>query len=484
MSLSGALSNALSGLTVSSRMAEVVSSNVSNAATEGYGRRTLEITQRVVAGVPSGAQVGGIARHVDPALLADRRLADAELGRFSTTADFLAEIERAIGSPDDPASLTARIAAFGGSLIEAASRPDLEARLEVAVAAGRGIADHLNTVSDRIQGERERADTSIAAAVEHINTSLEQLADLNGKILRTERHSQDAATLLDHRQRLIDGISELVPVRELVRDNGTVALFTTGGAILLDGLPAELGFSGAGVITPHMSLAGGTLSGLTINGKPVATGLDSGPISGGKLAALFDVRDVQAPAVQARLDAVARDLVERFQDPAVDPTLGPGDAGLFTDAGAAFLPADEVGLAGRIALNPLADPDSGGAAWRIRDGLGAASPGAAGNATLITALSDALTANRVPASGGFSAAHSATGLASDLLSGISASLHGAETRQTYARGQAEALTEMELRNGVDTDQEMQRLLLVEQIFAANARVVSTVDELIQSLLRI
>ena len=44
MSLTGALSNALSGLTANTRAAGIVSANISNALTEGYGRRSLEIS--------------------------------------------------------------------------------------------------------------------------------------------------------------------------------------------------------------------------------------------------------------------------------------------------------------------------------------------------------------------------------------------------------------------------------------------------------
>ena len=42
MTLSSALNSALTGLNVNSRMSEVISSNIANAATPGYGRRTLE----------------------------------------------------------------------------------------------------------------------------------------------------------------------------------------------------------------------------------------------------------------------------------------------------------------------------------------------------------------------------------------------------------------------------------------------------------
>ena len=38
--------------------------------------------------------------------------------------------------------------------------------------------------------------------------------------------------------------------------------------------------------------------------------------------------------------------------------------------------------------------------------------------------------------------------------------------------------------GVDTDAEMQKLLLIEQSFSANARVITTIDALIQTLTRI
>jgi flagellar hook-associated protein 1 FlgK len=60
----------------------------------------------------------------------------------------------------------------------------------------------------------------------------------------------------------------------------------------------------------------------------------------------------------------------------------------------------------------------------------------------------------------------------------------ADQQVTFANTQASELRSLQLENGVDTDAELQRLLLVEQAFAANARMVRTVDELIQTLLRI
>lgn len=41
---------------------------------------------------------------------------------------------------------------------------------------------------------------------------------------------------------------------------------------------------------------------------------------------------------------------------------------------------------------------------------------------------------------------------------------------------------MEAQGGVDSDQEMQSLLQIEQSYAANAKVMKTVDDMIQRLL--
>ena len=54
MSMSAALNNALSGLTASSRRAQVISDNVANALTPGYARRSVTVAAHVVGGEGQG----------------------------------------------------------------------------------------------------------------------------------------------------------------------------------------------------------------------------------------------------------------------------------------------------------------------------------------------------------------------------------------------------------------------------------------------
>ncbi len=485
MSISGSLYNALSGLTAASRAAELVSSNVANAMTDGYGTRSLELSSRTVGLGGYGVHVDGVVRNVDEGLIEDRRLAEAEVGYGDTKSAFFTDLEQILGTPDQPSSLAGRLARFEGSLIEASAHPDSEARLGNVLYAAQGVVQHLNASSDAIQTARMEADRNIAGQVQKLNTGLKTIENINTSIQESLARGKDPSALMDLRQQNIDALSSIIPLRQVPREHGKVALFTPGGAIVLDGRAATFGFSQTNFIVPEMSVATNALSGLTINGNAVVTSGTRGPISGGSLAASFEIRDESAVLAQTQLDAFARDLVERFQDPALDTTRSPGAAGLFTDSGAVFAPANEIALSARLRVNVRVDPTQGGAIWRFRDGLGASTPGDVGNGSLLADLTSALTDNRPAVSGGFSgAARSASGLAAEYLSLVGASRRNSETSLSFASAKNQTLKLMELETGVDTDAEMQKLLQIEQAYAANAKVMSTSDEMLQLLMNL
>ncbi len=482
MTIAGTLSSALSGLTANARAAEIVSSNIANAMTDGYGRREMITSSRQVGGIGQGVEVVGVYRHADMALIGDRRVADSGAGNQRTRSDFLSRLERVLGTPGEEHSLSGRIAALDTALIEASSRPESESRLSRVADTARALVAHLADVSTDIQAARTSADDAIETSIRQLNTALTRVGELNSLIRTNSGTGRDSSALMDQRQQAIDSIAAIVPVREMARENGQIALITTGGATLIEGPVSQLSFQPVGQITYGM-VSGGALSGLSLNGKPIATSGDSSPIAGGTLAGHFQVRDDLAIEAQARIDAVARDLVDRFAATGLDLTRGQDAPGLFTDAGNAFDPERETGLSQRLRLNAAADPAAGGALWRLRDGLGANTAGSAGNAQLLTDWHSALTAQRPPASSFMMAGErSLATLAADMLSGVAADRLTADGEAGYAQARAQSLRSMELIGGVDTDQEMQNLLLIEQNYAANARVVKAVDDMIQLLL--
>ena len=483
MTISGGLSSALSGLTAASKAAEVVSNNIANATTEGYGRRVMRTSARVVGSVGQGVKITGVDRLSNPIALRDRRLADATVAERGGRAAFLQRVERGLGTPDQPSSLSGRIASFDSALVEASSRPESEARLSKVMETAKGILLVLNTASRDIQSARATADDQITTQVSFLNSTLEKIAAANQQIRENFGSGRNTNGLMDERQQLIDSIAAIIPLREAERENGQLALYANDGTVILDAKAGVFGFVPVGIVTPGMTLGSGALSGLTLDGRAVRTTGDRSPITGGSLAGQFAVRDDLSVAAQDKLDAVARDLAERFQDAGIDATRAPGAPGLFTDGGAAFGAADEVGFSQRISLNAAVDPSRGGALWRLRDGLGAASPGFSGDATLLTALQGALTVPRTPVSGGFMAGErSFATLGADLLSGISSARLQADGDMSFAQGHADTMRQIELQDGVDTDQEMQSLLMIEQAYSANAKVVQTISNLIDLLL--
>jgi flagellar hook-associated protein 1 FlgK len=485
MSITSALGAALSGLSATSRQAEILSSNVANASTPGYARREVGLRAAVLAGTGQGVSVSGVSRDVDRQLLAERRLAAAGDGDRSIRAAFLTRVEQALGTPDSPGSLAARVAAFDQALVEAGGRPEQQARLQAIVSTANSLISGLATATDDIQTARATADRQIADEVGKLNSTLAQLQELNVELRSFSGAGRDVSALLDERQRLVDTISAIVPIREISRDQNQIALFTTGGAPLLEGSASVFGFTATHTITPEMTQALGGLSGLTINGRPYDTAGSASPILGGTLGGLFALRDDMAVAAQGKLDAVARDLVERFSATGLDATLLPGSPGLFTDAGSAFLPLNETGLAGRLRLNAAADPAQGGALFRLRDGLGAATAGPPGNGAFLGALHAALGAAQPLGSPGFIPGNrSFAALAGDVMSDTAAHRLAAEAEQSFSGAKLTALGDLEAQNGVDTDQEMQALLVIEKNYAANAKVIQAVNDMIDTLIRL
>lgn len=485
MSLSGSLNSALSGLNAAARAAELVSSNVANAMTEGYARRELQTSARVVGQSGQGVKVNGVLRQEDLAVIADRRVAQAASGASTTIVDFMARLETALGIVGSEDSLTARVAAFSTSLQEAASRPDADTRLIGVLQSATALTHQISGVATAIQSARADADDQISDQVSLLNLTLTQVAQFNEDIGVGLVNGRDVSALMDQRQRAIDRIASIVPLREVPRNNGSIALFTTGGAIILDGKPAEFGFRSAGVVVAGMSQASGALSGLTLDGRTVATLGESSLLAGGTLAAAFQVRDSLAPEAQANLDALSRDLITRFSDSATDPSLPLGAPGLFTDTGNSFDASAEVGLAQRLAINAAVDPTKGGALSKLRDGLGALTAGPIGNAAQFNRFSTALESLRAPASGSFStASRSFATLASDMTSFAARGRVTAENEASYNAAKLETVKTLELQGGVDTDHEMQTLLMIEKAYTANAKVISVVNDLLQHLLEI
>lgn len=481
MSIYSALNSAMSGLTAAGRSSQVVSENLANALTPGYTRRVLDVNSPGV-GV-SGVRIGHVQRINDPVVIANRRVAEAEYGAAKAGADFFQRMSGLVGTVDDEMSLASHMSEFQSSLIEAVSRPDSQPRLNELSVRANTLAESISRTAEGLRDLRVNADGAIGNQVGSVNQALKEIEKLNARIMVVEAGGMDAAAMHDQRDQLVDQVNEIIPVNVVRRGNGQITLYSNGGVMLLDGKASELSFTPTRDILPHMTLGNGMISGLQVNGKTIDTSID-GPLRGGTLTAQFEIRDVSAVEAQEDLDAMAKDLIERFQDPALDGSIGAADPGIFTDGGNFFDPANTVGIANRIELNDLVALSGSAETWRFRDGLYAAAPGSPGDSSLLQSYSDALSATRSVSSVGLGTANmSADTLIANLLSRFAQDNETAARGSTFAASSFNELSQAELALGVDTDAELQNLMLVEKYYAANARMITVVDELMETLLR-
>ena len=481
MTLTSALNSAMTGLTAASKQTAVVSDNVANALTPGYRRRAVELSTNAYS---SGVQVGAVTRTLDPAIQKSVRAAEATYSGATVTADFHKRMSDLIGSVKDDFSLAQRLTDVESALIEATSLPHSDARLNDLSMQAEELVVSINAAADGLSDLRNSSEESIAHLVRDLQANLQAVDNINDEILAAKIGGLDTAPLEDQRDNLVDAINKVIPVQIHNRDNQSIALYTSNGVKLLDGSPAEINFDETAIVTPFMTIDNGMLSGLEIDGRTIDTTLN-GALGGGEMAAHFHVRDVAAVQAQQDLDVFAGNLIERFQSATVAPTITAGQTGLFTDNNSAYDPANQTSISKRIQLNTSVSLSGDGETWRLRDGMHASGIGDKGDTTILNAYGDALSDPQTVSSNGIgSGAYSAYDIVSNILTHHTQETTWGENERAYASTIFQEMQKRELEMGVDTDAELQTLIVLERIYGANARMLRAIDEMLDQLMRI
>ncbi len=481
MTLTSALNSAMTGITAVSKQTFVVSDNIANALTDGYYTRSVDTTSNVYGGV----DIGAVSRSVDPAIQKSVRSAEASFASATVMEDFRSGVSDVLGTVNDDFSLSQRLTDFESAIIEATSLPDSDARLNDIAMQAEELVASINTAADGISDLRNASENSISGLISTLEQSLSTVDQLNDDILAAKVSGLDTASLEDQRDNAIDTVNSIIPAQIYEHDNGSLALYTQTGTKLLDnGSVAEFSFEETSIVTPYMTQDNGLLSGLEIDGKAIDTSI-TGPLAGGELAAQFYVRDVAAVEAQDDLDVFAGNLIERFQDSSVDATLGPTDAGLFTDSGAFYDTADVTGIANRLVLNSSVSLTGDAETWRLRDGLNAVGIGLTGDTTTLNAYLGALSEqNTVTSLGIGTGDYTAFDMVSNVLTYHTQQATWSEAELTYTSTVYQEVLGAEFELGVDTDAEIQKLMVLETIYAANAQIIQAVDEMLDQIMGI
>lgn len=460
MSLFGSLSVARGGIAATQARTQTASANIANVSTPGYVRRETTLSQSGVSGVT----VSGTARSQDQTLVQNRRDSQSQSARSDVIDTVLSRSLSAFGEPGSSSGVFGAFTQFESDLQTLKSTPESSASQSITVESLKDLVRSLSETSQALQSERTSADAKIAADVDLTNQISSNLYKLNEDIRSSHATGRDTSSLLDQRDQLLDSLAEMIPIDVKLDDAGAARVRTATGLPMIGASLNLIEFTPSNSVGPSdtNTADGGRLSVPTLSGRPIGPGSGGHALTEGRIAAYLDIRDSVLPEQAASLDTFAFDLAASF-DALGEPLL--------LDNGAPVNAANKIGLSQRLTVNPLVDPDRGGSPSLLRDGLAATTPGGPSDDTRLSQLADAL----APFS-------EKLGTVVSLVSAESLRaqrIHSGNVAREITLSEADAQM-----SAVDLDYELQTLLAIEQAYAANARVIQTISDMLDTLARI
>jgi flagellar hook-associated protein 1 len=448
-SLTGILYLAEGALDANQGALDVTSSNIANANTPEYSREQAVLTEATPTQDGNVQYGDGVVLQQVQSIrdeMLELMIAQQTQQQSGAQAQYNA-LQQVQGLFSDPSQgIGADFTAFFNSLSQLsgdpASIPDRQAVLTAAQNLAGGFQQSESTL-DSIQSSLNQ---TVSQTVSQINTLTQQIAQLNGQVGQMQQLGQDPGQTLDQENELIDQLSQLTNVNAIQTQDG-FTLTTGNGTALVSGNQ-----SFALQVQPNSA----GMNQVYAQGQNITSSISSGQLGG-----TIQVRDQVIPGLLSQLDNLASQFataINNAQAQGYDLNGNQGQA-LFS-----FTPG--AGAASTLTVTTT-DPNL----------IAASSDGTQGSngnvANLMAVQTQALPSGADP-----------TDTYADMVS-----LTGNLTAQAEADVNASTSSLTQLTNqrgsisGVSIDEESTNLLNYQRAYEAAARVVTTVDELTQSVLQ-
>ena len=245
MSISQALNTSLSGLRATQAGLSLIASNVANAQTPGYVRKTLQLTTSA-AGDGGSVRVGDVNRELDQYLQRQLRVEIGGRRLRRPARQFYQRLQGLYGAPGSDSSLETAFNNFTGAVQSLVTSPDSTAARSVVLSNAQVLAQTLNSLTTDIQALRGDAETGLADSVAAANNALKKIDELNRQLAGVGETSASDAALMDQRDNYIDQLSQLMDIRVVTDNRNQVTVFTNSGIQLVGSGAAQLSFNAPG----------------------------------------------------------------------------------------------------------------------------------------------------------------------------------------------------------------------------------------------
>ena len=453
--LRNALYIGLSGLRANQQGLNVTGHNVSNVNTKGYTRQKiiLETNRPIIVnkGVfGTGVNVNKVARFRDAFI--DRQFRDENqlLGDLEKHSQAMDLIEGLLNEPSD-LGLHNAIKNFFNSLQDLTTNPESSSVRTTVREQGRALARMFNQIWTQLDKIRNNKNFEIIDSVSKVNEILHQVGELNIQIGSSEALGKEANDLRDKRDLLLDQLSKLVDMAANEDPaNGSMTVTIAGQGFVVLGEVNQLEAFSENVERKEV---------IKIINQETGSEMK---ISSGELHGILDIRDRLIPDIQEQIDLLAISFIEEFNQ---IHRQGYGLKG--------GRPSPQTGMdffegtdAQTIALSPEISNDPGN--------IAASKSGAPGDNS--NALELAQLRNK-------GVLNNKSFTFEDYFGGL-VSTFGLETESVESQlANQEKLVEhvdnfRESIIGVNLDEELVSMIQFEKAFGANARVITTVNDLL------
>ena len=329
MGLSQALAIAMSGLRATQASISLVGSNVANAETPGYVRKTVIQVAGTNGDYGSSVLLNGVDRQLDQYLQTQLRTETSGASYADIRATFLANLQNVYGNPAETGTIEDSFNKLLTAFQALSTSPDSQSARISAVAAAQTMAQTLNATTQGIQNLRANAEMGINDSITTANNAMAQIAFINNQLQSSGKTDAATASLLDQRDQYITQLSSLMDVRTVVNDLNQVTVFTNSGVQLVGTEAARLSFNPQGTVTPNTLYSSdptkSNVGTIAIN-FPHGGSYDlvaTNSIRSGKIAAYLELRDNTLVKAQAQVDQFAASMSSALSDKTTAGTAAP-----------------------------------------------------------------------------------------------------------------------------------------------------------------
>jgi flagellar hook-associated protein 1 FlgK len=322
MSLSSALSIAMSGLSANQTALSITSSNVANAQTPGYVTRTPDQVEVNTGDSGASVLVSGVNRQLDQYLQSQLRTETSGGAYADQMSSVLQQLQSVYGTPGSAGTLETAYSNFTTALQALSASSSTQSAQTSALTAAQSLAQQLNTTSQGIQTLRTNAEQDLGTSVTQANSDMSQIAQINAQLQGMVPTDPSAATLMDQRDSAINDLSTLMGVRVTTDSNNEAQVYTTSGVQLVAGPQAatlsftngqsQLNANSQWNSNPAKSGVG-TITLTSSSGARIDM-IANNAISSGKIGADLTLRDSTLVQAQAQVDQLAATLSSSLSD--------------------------------------------------------------------------------------------------------------------------------------------------------------------------